>query len=135
METGTKGIACGRCDADLPTPAIVWRLHRVRDELQQLLNEYRWYSLAVQTRTEHGLQRQHNTLVVAAATYAGFARTCRACPDVLEEINVLSQAIQAKLDRYSIKNGIRIVLIVVKIVKIVFGAAGGHLALPAGSSF
>jgi hypothetical protein len=135
LETGTKGIVCGRCDADLPTPAIMWRLERVRDALEQLLRLYRWSSLEVLARTERGLERQHNILVNAAAAYPGFERTCRACPEIVEEIGELQRDIQRKLDRHPFNNKERIIIIVVRIVKIVFLAASAHLALPAGTAY
>jgi hypothetical protein len=135
LEAGTKGIVCGRCDADLPTPAIMWRLQRARDELAQLLREWRWYSLEVLARTERGLERQHTILAIAAASYPGFERTCRACPEIVDEIRELEQEIQQKLDRHPFNNKDRIIAIVVKIVRIVFrAAAAAHFALPAGAA-
>jgi hypothetical protein len=136
LETGTKGIVCGRCDADLPTPAIMWRLERARDALEQLLREYRWSSLEVLARTERGLEKQHNILAIAAADYPGFARTCRACPEIVAEIRALEWEIQRKLKHHPWNNRERIIIIVVKIVKIVFrAAASAHLALPAGAAY
>jgi hypothetical protein len=136
LETGTKGIVCGRCDADLPTPAILWRLERARDELEQLLREYQWSSLGVLARTERGLERQHNILANAAAAYPGFERTCRACPEIVDQIRELELDIQRKLDRHPFNNKERIIIIiVVRIVRIVFrAAASAHLALPAGTA-
>lgn len=135
LETGTKGIVCGRCDADLPTPAIMWRLERARDALEQLLREYRWSSLEVLARTERGLEKQHNILVNAAAAYPGFERTCRACPEIVDEIRELQWEIQRKLDRHPFNNKERIIIIVVRIVRIVFRAASAHPALPVGTAY
>ena len=132
LETGTKGLVCGRCDADLPTPAILWRLHQVRDDLEQLLKEYRWYDPAVQQKIKRRLQRQHSILANAAAVYPGFERTCRASPDVIADIEEKSCELQRKLDRAAMKTVVRILLVIVSIVKITF-SVGGPPALPPGS--
>ncbi len=84
-------------------------------------------------RTERGLEKQHNILVNAAAAYPGFERTCRACPEIVDEIRELQWEIQRKLSRHPFNNKERIIIIVVRIVKIVFRAASAHLALPAGT--
>jgi hypothetical protein len=112
----------------------MWRLERARDALDQLLREYRWSSLEVLARTERGLVKQHNILVIAAADCPGFARTCRACPEIVDEIRELEWEIKRKLERHPWNNRDRIIVIVVKIVKIVFRAASAHLALPAGTA-
>lgn len=130
-ETGTKGLVCGRCDADLPTPAILWRLHQVRNEIDWLLNNYHWYSPLRWKGIEDRLERQHHILANVAAAYPGFQRTCRACPDLVAEIDGKSRDLQAKLDGAALKAGIRILILIVRIIKVTF--IGGPPALPPGA--
>jgi hypothetical protein len=134
LATGTKGLTCGRCEADLPTPAILWRLHQVRDELDQLLKEYRWWDPRVQQRVELRLERQHSILANAAAAYPGFGRTCRASPDVVADIEAKSNELLKKLDHAAMRIGLRILLVIVSLVRITFDVGGGPPALPPGSA-
>jgi hypothetical protein len=134
MATGTKGLVCGRCEADLPTPAIVWWLDQARDELDQLLKEYEWWNPAAQRRIEGRLERQHSILASAAAAYPGFERTCRASPDLVADIVEKSRELRKKLDHAAMKAGLRILLVLVGLIRITFNAGGGPPALPPGSA-
>jgi hypothetical protein len=104
----------------------------VRDELEQLLKEYRWYNLSVQQKVERRLQRQHDILANAAVAYPGFRRTCRASPDVIADIEEMAGHLRWKLDHAAMKTGLRILLVIVGLVKITFNV-GGPPALPPGS--
>jgi hypothetical protein len=105
----------------------------VRDELDQLLKEYRWWDFPVQQRIERRLERQHNILANAAAAYPGFGRTCRASPDVVADIVEKSDELRERLDHAAMKIGLRILLVIVSLVKITFTVGGGPPALPPGS--
>jgi hypothetical protein len=130
-QTGTKGIRCGFCRADLPTPAIERRLLDVRDELADLLSTYRRFDVHGRREIERRLNRQLNILATVTAVWPGFERTRRASIDLATEIDSLSAELQCRLEANMARTALQILLAILRSIHLTYNIPRG---LPPGLS-
>jgi hypothetical protein len=131
-ETGTKGIRCGRCRGDLPTPAVFHLLLQVKTELSELMTEYRVIDIRGRHKEiERKLRKQQSILANAAVAYPGYDRTWRASIELAADIETLSQDLQKKFDHQATR---KVVQIIIEIVRMIHINISGVPALPSGST-